>query len=212
MDKVLKALAWIVSVIFHPIGIAVIGCAVINFALFADVVGTEETISSLLFLSTIKPIIVLYYILPLVFCIVYAVFFIRKDNLDINRHRLLLLSFILLTYVVSLFNTSIFSFYVPYLMGCTFVLLVATVITFFWRISLHTIGMGGIVGFFVEMIISHSFHQSMMVVFMITVILAGLVGSARLYLGAHTSAQVYAGYAVGFVGTAGGMFVNTLLV
>ena len=97
-------------------------------------------------------------------------------------------------------------------MGCTFVVLVATVITFFWRISLHTIGMGGIVGFFVEMIISHSFHQSMMVVFMITVILAGLVGSARLYLGAHTSAQVYAGYAVGFVGTAGGMFVNTLLV
>ena len=124
----------------------------------------------------------------------------------------MLLSFILLTYVVSLFNTSISTFYLPYLMGCTFVILVATIITFFWRISLHTIGMGGLLGFFTEMMITQAFDKSIMIpVFMLTVIIAGLVGSARLYLEAHTPAQIYAGYAVGFVGTAGGMFVNTLL-
>ena len=213
MEKVLKAFAWIISVIFHPIGIAVIGCTVINFALFVGIVGVEKTITSLVFLRTIKPIIELYYLLPLLFCGIYAMFFMRKGNLDNNRHRLMLLSFILLTYVVSLFNTSISAFYVPFLMGCTFVVFVATAITFFWRISLHTIGMGGLLGFFTEMMVTQTFNQSMMIpVFMITVIIAGLVGSARLYLGAHTPAQIYAGYAVGFVGTAGGMFVNTLLV
>lgn len=212
MEKVYKAIAWTLSVLFHPIGIAVIGCVVINFALFADVVGTEQTLASLLFLRTIQPIIELYYILPLVFCLVYALFFMRKGSLESKQHRLLLLTFILLTYVVSLFNSSISSFYLPYLMGCTFLILVATIITFFWRISLHTIGMGGLLGFFIEVIVTQPFQQSMMmVIFMITVVLAGLVGSARLYLNAHTPAQIYVGYAVGFAGTAGGMFVNTLV-
>lgn len=213
MGKVLKAFAWIISVVFHPIGIAVIGCMVINFALFVGVVGVEKTISSLVFLRTIQPIIGLYFLLPLLFCVIYAMFFMRKGNLDNKRHRLMLLFFILLTYVVSLFNISISAFYLPYLMGCTFVIFVATIITFFWRISLHTIGMGGLLGFFTEMMLTQAFNQSIMIpVFMVTVIIAGLVGSARLYLGAHTPAQIYAGYAVGFVGTAGGMFVNALLV
>jgi len=202
MKKFLTICAWIVSVVFHPLGMTVLGCVLLSFSLYSSLLGVQETLSSMLFLTQTLPIFVLFYVLPLLICGLYFLFFMRTNPYD-KHHRLMLLSIVLGIYSVSLFNNSLGMYYTPYLLGCTFVILIAEIITAFWRISLHTIGMGGLLGFFLEMMLHMQGTTIFTILFPFLVIAAGLVGSARLYLQAHTPAQVYVGYVVGFLATGG---------
>lgn len=65
-----------------------------------------------------------------------------------------------------------------------------------WKISAHSVGMGGLIGFL------WAFHARtevpLLLPLAIAVVLAGAVGSARLFLQAHQPAQVYAGFLLGF--------------
>jgi len=65
-----------------------------------------------------------------------------------------------------------------------------------WKISAHSVGMGGMVGFL--MAILPQTEAPMLWPLAAAVLLAGAVGTARLYLQAHQPAQVYMGYLVGF--------------
>lgn len=66
-----------------------------------------------------------------------------------------------------------------------------------WKISVHLIGIGGIVGAIAGM--SKLLIVDLRLPLVITILLAGLVGTARLSLRAHTPAQVYAGFLTGFL-------------
>lgn len=78
------------------------------------------------------------------------------------------------------------------------IMLVATIITFWWKISAHMLGAGGLVGgvlavcFFVEK--SNPYY-----LFMIAFVIAGMIGTSRLILKRHTFGQVIAGFLVGFL-------------
>ncbi len=100
-----------------------------------------------------------------------------------------------------------FSFFV---LGSTIALFIAFFINQFSRISLHTIGIGGLLMglIFVRYNFSYEFfnlslgnlgeyiiHVDLLII--CCVIIAGLIGTARLYLQAHDKSQVYAGYMVG---------------
>lgn len=94
-----------------------------------------------------------------------------------------------------------------FLLGVVIALAVAFVINVMDKISLHTIGMGGLAGmtmisawvFRGEGIDVGALSVSVSIVALVVVFLAGLVGTARLALKAHDHFQVYAGYAVGFM-------------
>lgn len=70
-------------------------------------------------------------------------------------------------------------------------------ITLFWKISAHGIGMGGLTGliFWIHFT-SPCYHNELIIIALLS---TAAVMSARLYLKAHTSSQVYAGYLLGFV-------------
>lgn len=69
-----------------------------------------------------------------------------------------------------------------------------------WKISAHAAGIAGIVALLLR-IQAEGYPQSNLLPWIVTAIaLAGLMGSARVWLGRHTVAQVLAGYAVGFLG------------
>ncbi|MFM9027863.1 MAG: hypothetical protein ACKOQ6_07685, partial [Bacteroidota bacterium] len=70
-------------------------------------------------------------------------------------------------------------------------------INYFWKISIHMVGIGGALGlmFAVNSIII--IDLSMAIV--LTTLVTGLLGTARLSLGAHDSWQVYAGFFTGFL-------------
>jgi hypothetical protein len=73
---------------------------------------------------------------------------------------------------------------------------VTMLITTRWKISAHSVGIGGIIGLIIS--ISILYQIDLMFYLMVTVLLAGSIGFARLSLNAHTPAQVYAGLAMGF--------------
>ncbi len=79
----------------------------------------------------------------------------------------------------------------------TFNVIMVTLITYFWKISIHSCGVGGISGLIISMDMFQ--FQSFRIWEVIGVLLvSGIVMSARLYLRTHTQSQVYLGYLAGF--------------
>ncbi len=62
---------------------------------------------------------------------------------------------------------------------------------------MHTTGIGGLCGVFFACLLIWGIDTRLLFGFLFFI--AGMVGSARLILKAHTSAQVYAGFMAGFV-------------
>ena len=71
---------------------------------------------------------------------------------------------------------------------------------FRWKISAHAAGIAGVVAMLVRMRMEWLPSDGIFVWTIVWVLLAGILGSARVWLGRHTAWQVLAGYAVGFLG------------
>jgi uncharacterized membrane protein len=81
--------------------------------------------------------------------------------------------------------------------GAVIAVLVAAVVTPWWKISAHMVGIGGCLGAIVSLSIMH--HLDAFGAIALLLVLAGALGTARLFASDHTPAQVYAGVAVGFI-------------
>lgn len=75
--------------------------------------------------------------------------------------------------------------------------MVCALINVWWKISTHTAGIGGLAGGLVVYSIAFSFNPIWWLAFVI--LLAGMVGTARMILRQHTLAQVVTGFLVGVV-------------
>lgn len=80
----------------------------------------------------------------------------------------------------------------------TILLLTLTIITFFWKISIHAAGIGGTIGFILALSLA-SYIPYFAIYFAVLIILAGLIVYARLSINAHTPLQVYAGLLLGII-------------
>lgn len=69
--------------------------------------------------------------------------------------------------------------------------------TIFYKISMHAAAWGGVLAF--ALICTFQAVQNAMIFLVISLILAGIAGSVRLYMKAHIPSQVYSGYIVGIV-------------
>ena len=88
---------------------------------------------------------------------------------------------------------SIFSFYLTTVIVVT---ILAFVITFFWKISLHALGWGNLTAYLFIMTTA-SMHMYLPY-FIGSIIISGIVAAARLKLKSHSTAQIYSGFAMGF--------------
>ncbi len=77
--------------------------------------------------------------------------------------------------------------------------LVNLIINFRWKISAHAAGISGIVAMLIQVIKEGPSSEGMEWWIVGAIITAGLLGSARIWLGRHTLMQVLAGSAVGFL-------------
>lgn len=82
------------------------------------------------------------------------------------------------------------------LLGAAGSVVFAIIINLKWKISIHMIGIGALVGTFFGL--SHFMMIDLRFPILITLLIAGLLGSARLTLGAHNPLQIYAGFFIGF--------------
>lgn len=76
--------------------------------------------------------------------------------------------------------------------------LVNLIINFKWKISAHAAGIAGIVALLIRIAKDGSPEPQLFLWLLLSIGIAGLLGSARVWLGRHTVWQVLAGYAVGF--------------
>ncbi len=96
------------------------------------------------------------------------------------------------------------------LLGATIGLFLAFIINLFSKISMHTTGMGGLVAMAILTVFNFSqstfwmpvpmisgFEISSTSILVVVFIVAGIVGSSRLFLKAHEPQDVYGGYLVG---------------
>ena len=76
--------------------------------------------------------------------------------------------------------------------------LINMAITFKWKISAHAAAIAGVVALLIRLQRDVAAEPKLFLWLILTVGAAGLLGSARIWLGRHTVWQVLAGYAVGF--------------
>ncbi len=80
-------------------------------------------------------------------------------------------------------------------LGATFLIIIALIINFFWKISIHMMALGGMFGLFLG--VSIMFLVDIPYLIFLVILISGLTGFARLKLKMHTQAQIYAGFAAG---------------
>lgn len=191
-------IAQFLSVVFHPVFVPTYAIAFLLYTnphIFGPW-GTPEIIR-----------ILLIAILNTIFFPLFAIFlmrqlgFIESFQMKERQQRILVfiptLVFWTHTFITfsKLDNTPILP---DIILGSVIGLSVALVISaVFSKISLHAIGMGGLMA--TVLLAAHATYYDLTFHLCGIIILAGLVGSARLALQAHTTREVYNGYMVGFL-------------
>lgn len=88
--------------------------------------------------------------------------------------------------------------FIPHFFGAIILSLTAALlINLRWKISMHMIAQGGALGAFIAL--RADVPRGMTFVVVGALLIAGLVGCARLHLNAHSHSQIYAGYFTGMV-------------
>jgi hypothetical protein len=189
-------LSKIFSYLFHPLFMTIFGVFIIfNAGIYNSDLPRQyyQFVYTMVFLCNI--------LLPL--AIIASLIFFRKlkDSIIEEQHERLLpllftmISFYACYYIVSKLSSSAI---VNFFLGSTVLVMAAVlVITFFWKISMHMAGIGGISGLTLFLIY---FYQADIVLLLSCVILiTGIISSSRLASGSHTILQVIGGYFLGLI-------------
>jgi hypothetical protein len=109
-------------------------------------------------------------------------------------------------------DTTVPTAFLVAVLGATLVLFICFFINIFFKISIHSAAVGGFVGMVLITVWLFSYDTfslklpligwvqfSVNFLLLASLLIAGLVGTARLLLNAHTSKQVYLGFAVGLL-------------
>lgn len=192
----MKNFAKLVSVIFHPLIMPTLGLLIILYSGLDFTLLTFEQkrgIILIVFLST--------YVIPLSFM---PFFILRKSGFNIymesSRERLmpfLLTSAVYLIAFYFLRKIGIPALILNYIFASAIAVLLTTMVTYFWKISIHLVGIGGIAGLLFFM--SISLNYDVFLFSTLAFLLAGTIGSSRLALNAHSLSQVLTGYALGLI-------------
>jgi len=122
--------------------------------------------------------------------------------LESRQERIVPFVFISLLYILVTF---LFHYKLPFssnfnklMIIITAMIVVSLIITFFYKISIHSLAMCGGIGILLPLN-KVSEQVNLLWPTAITIVVAGLVMSARLFLGAHTPREVMYGSVVGFM-------------
>ena len=83
------------------------------------------------------------------------------------------------------------------MIGAIAVILIAHFITLRWKISIHMLGIGGVIGAMIGL--SQRFQFDHFYLILVLFFIAGLIGYARLKTNSHNYRQVYAGFILGVI-------------
>lgn len=123
--------------------------------------------------------------------------FISSVYMDKKEERQMAYLATLIFYVAEYFllsNVEMFTIIRMLILGAALSLLITFIINFYWKISAHMTGIGGMAG----ALYSVNSFIDISIALPVVILLAGIIGFSRLALQAHNHAQVYAGFTIGF--------------
>jgi len=142
-------------------------------------------------------------ILPLIFLSVLRHFKLVKNlHVELREQRLLPYLFTAVCYGIAayyLFYRHSPQWLVMFMVGSAVTVLVMALINLKWKISAHAAGIGGIIALIYEIHVMGLSAFDLFWLLCITILLAGLLCSARLALKRHDILQLVAGIVVGFL-------------
>ena len=196
-------LARAISYIFHPLLIPIYTLLLLlNLNSFLSVslpFSYKLTLGGVVFLTTVLFPLFLSWMLARL-NIISSVFMNTKEE---RIYPILAISvFYYLTYFLlrGVHVSTIFSYY---MLGATLLSILALIINFYRKISLHMIGIGGFTGLFLGL--SLNFGINLNTEIFTGILLGGIIGFARLKENSHHPAEIYSGFLMGAV-------VMTLLI
>jgi hypothetical protein len=209
----MKVAAYIVSFIFHPLFILVYILGLlykINPYIFNDQNEREKIV----FLTyTIVSVLVI----PVVsILLMKSLNIIKTFSMEDKMERIgpmIVVSIVYMWLFINFKNNTILPLvFTAVMLGSSISVLAAFFINNFTKISLHCVGMGAMVAalfslkfkmqygnLIINTTETNNIEINIYMLILISIVLAGVVGSARLFLKAHTREQIFAGYLLGFL-------------
>ena len=195
-EKFIIQFSKFLSLIFHPLGMPMVIYLLVRWIdpYYIAPVEADYFVFLLLGINIIAPAV----------SIVIMIKFKMVSSIDLHDRKerwapyllvilYYLLSYGLLRYYGPTLPTEVFSFILSVIVS----LLLSLTINFFWKISVHMLGQGGVFGSLISLSILHRADVSIIII--ACLLMSALTGFSRLRLNAHTHQQVYAGFILGMM-------------
>lgn len=187
--------ARIISILTQPLLIPTYGFILLfNINAFFSLVIPYNMKWMILFI-----IFIVTFVLPAMFImILYRKGVVKSFHMETKEERIVPILITAVFYYLSYYlikRLQISPIYYYFIIGTTATVVLALIINLFWKISLHMLAIGAMVGTFIGL--SLVLMMNIPVIIMILFLIAGLIGFARLRMKAHSPAQIYTGFLSG---------------
>jgi len=191
-------LSKLISIILHPVFIPFLTIfLVLNIS--PELKNQIPNVNSLLYIYVIT--IISSFIIPLFFVFLLAKKgFITSLELNLKKERLLPLLFSAASMSIGFLCIEYFLIFPSFLkamfLAAIIIVFLAVIISFFWKISLHMLSIGGVLG----VILAFNFtYAKAPLAILFSFCICVLLGFARIKEKAHTKAQVLFGFLIGLL-------------
>lgn len=203
-----KFLASVISYILHPVFLPTAMAAAIcwlNLSAFAGITTHTKWywLSIIAYLTIFFPLITLL--------IAWKLKFVESIYLKTQRDRIIPLIAVMIYYfwVYQVFKRH---FHAPLMLNVLFLgsfwgIILLFIGNIFFKISMHTTAAGGMIG--IMLILMFTGQVNFLIPFLIVLLIAGLIGTARMILNAHTPLEIWLGYFAGLVAQLGAYWFLT---
>lgn len=196
-NPLLKVFSYILSGLFHPMVITTYAFLFVNIFNPYQFIHLGRTGIMQLFVTLVTNTLVF----PLITVVIMSrLGFISSLEMKDRQERIIpyigMSLFYFWTYLV-VKQLGVGTYFTHVMLGISLSVFAAFFFNLFYKVSIHAIAMGGFVGIALSLTIISSYN--LLTPLLLVIVCAGAVGSARMYLGSHNSAQVYSGYLLGLL-------------
>lgn len=196
----LRATANVFSYLLHPLFIPLLITLIAITALPEYFVAFKQNSVRFDYDKLIFRVLVTCVLLPmLVVVLARALNFVDNVYLKDQRQRIIPYTATIIFYFwafYAFFREGVSpAFFNAFFLGIFIAIIISFVVNSFIKISMHTVGWGGVIGFLLTLMWGMGMNVS--VPLALAFLLAGIAGTARLVLNAHTTGEVYLGFFVG---------------
>ncbi|MEI6817302.1 MAG: hypothetical protein WCL14_11880 [Bacteroidota bacterium] len=193
----LKIPAKIISILFHPLLMPVFGM----FLLFHYKEYLEYSLPEKIEITVYKVVVATTLVFPILMTIVFklkgTIETFEMKTLEERRFPFLFTAIFYMFGYYLLKKLGLPTLFYKVLLGATISVLLSVIVNLFWKISVHLIGIGGIIG--TLLLLSQIVIIDIRLPLLIAIFIAGITGTARLILKEHSPAQLYIGFFIGFL-------------